>query len=689
MHLGSYIALHFVKNREIWDVGHAMLGGGVPALRPVAEIMTCATPFALLFANPGISKMNVAKSAIRRWIFLVFLRSVMVVCTVLPSLHAVPETPSIVFGHGRDYIFSGHTAFVASWILEYHARSAFPSWMLIAWSAASATAIVATRMHYTIDVVLAWVLAVMASNPPPSRKPTIRFVDDIEEVHALRHRVYATELRQYEKIEKKDDGRDIIGAFVDDRLVGFVFVTPPGGPYAMERHVPVAIPSDSLFEISSLTVAPEHRRSGIARALMYAAYRYGDCLGATELIVMARTALISLYEKIGLKELGPRFSCGEVEYTVMHGRDDDLFLDWSRGDLKVDWHLPFCPNRPTRSFHGGRSMTLAGSSSRCDDVIQADVLDAWYPPSPAASSAAADARLFGRSPPHDAAELVDAISKRRGIPRRRIVLGNGSSDLIYRCFLEWLDADSRVYLPRPTYSEYVHILRRVIGCRIDTTFDESASYDMMVFVNPNSPTGFHDPNILDIVKTVPKSTRVWVDETYVDFAGSDLSIEHAVGRRRGLVVCKSMSKVYALSGLRVAYACMHETDAEAIRLITPPWTPSGPAQAAAIAALRDVEYYEDRILETRAYRKRLEEALTALGYSLACDDAVANFVTIFVDDAPRFRAECIERGMLYTRDVSEEFGRGAIRIAVGDTDRIITAIMKVPRSQRPFERARS
>lgn len=76
-----------------------------------------------------------------------------------------------------------------------------------------------------------------------------------------------------------------------------------------------------------------------------------------------------------------------------------------------------------------------------------------------------------------------------------------------------------------------------------------------MLVNPNNPTGRLWPKreLLAWLDSVPLRTLVWVDETYIDYAGAEESVEKEADSRPNLIVLKSMSKAYALSGLRVAY----------------------------------------------------------------------------------------------------------------------------------------
>ena len=113
--------------------------------------------------------------------------------------------------------------------------------------------------------------------------------------------------------------------------------------------------------------------------------------------------------------------------------------------------------------------------------------------------------------------------------------GAGSSDLIFRALRHWLGPGSHALILDPTYGEYAHVLERVIGCTVDRltlrrgdhyAVDLSRleaafadNYDLVVLVNPNSPTGRHVPlaKLEQLLRLAPARTRVWVDETYHEY----------------------------------------------------------------------------------------------------------------------------------------------------------------------------
>ena len=211
-------------------------------------------------------------------------------------------------------------------------------------------------------------------------------------------------------------------------------------------------------------------------------------------------------------------------------------------------------------------------------------------------------------------------------------------------------------------------------------------YDLVILVNPNNPTGRHIPRGLleETLTSSPKETRFWIDETYIEYAGSDQSLEQFAVQTENVVICKSMSKVYALSGLRSAYLCASEHLLEDLRLLTPPWAVSLTAQVASVMALQDMEYYEQRYNETHNLRCKLVEDILSLG-DIKLVSGVANFVLCrlpdYGPDAATVITRCIREGV-YLRNAgitSSVLGARSIRIAVKErdaNDQIVNALKR-------------
>lgn len=547
--------------------------------------------------------------------------------------------------------------------------------------------------------------------------------EDRDEIGRLRHEVFARELGQHPPNaagrlrDGLDDANVFLAAVVEGRIAGFVSVTPPeAGAYSMDKYVPrdrLPFPfDDALYEIRLLTVLQRHRGSELALLLMHAALRWIESRGGTRVMAIGRREVVDLYLRRGLRKAGLDVKAGAVTYDVLHAgtaeirdRAADIAPLLERLEKKVDWRLPLPFRRPAPCFHGGAFFEAVGprfdSLQRRHDIVNADVLDAWFPPAPGvlASLKAELPWLLQTSPPAAAEGLVEAIAAARGVAPRHLLCGAGSSDLIFRALRHWLTPASRVLLPDPTYGEYAHVLQRVIGCvvdrlplsrdvgyvldpaRLEAALD--ARYDLAVLVNPNSPTGRHVPRaaLEPLLRRAPPETRIWIDETYVDYAGPGESLERFAARSDNVVVCKSMSKAYALSGVRVAYLCAGAQQLEPLRAVTPPWAVGLPSQLAAVRALEDPAYYEARWTETKALREGLAERLRGLGFHVL--PGIANFLLLHLPPegptAADVVARCRARGV-FLRDASTmgpSLGPRSLRIAVKDVEgnrRIVDAL---------------
>ncbi|MCW1926357.1 histidinol-phosphate aminotransferase family protein [Luteolibacter arcticus] len=531
-----------------------------------------------------------------------------------------------------------------------------------------------------------------------------------QRIYRARHRVYALEIGQHSPnpearlTDALDASNRYLVAMDGDELAGFVSITPPGeAGYSIDKYfgrdeLPFVV-DEGLFEIRLLTVMPGHRSSELAAALMMAAFRWIEARGGSRVVAIGRREVKTMYLKAGMSDTGRSVKAGAVTYDLLHagiatlrGTVDRKRKLLDRIEAAVDWQLQVPLRKPASCFHGGAFFGAIGadfaSLGRHRSIINADVLDAWFPPAPAVMEALREHLpwLMRTSPPTACEGLVAAIAAACGVPESCILPGAGSSDLIFRALPRWLTPRSRAVLLDPTYGEYAHVLEKVIGCRVERFPLEradgyevnigklvewiSSGPDLVVLVNPNSPTGrgLTAAEIEVILAAAPSRTRVWIDETYIDYTGE--SVERLVARHENLIVCKSMSKAYALSGMRVAYLCAGQHHLEELRALTPPWVVGLPSQVAAVKALESTSYYVRRWKQTASLRDSMARDLRKLGWEVI--PGSANFLLAHVpEDVPAAReivAACRERE-LFLRDAAamgSHLGERAVRLAVKD-----------------------
>ena len=538
---------------------------------------------------------------------------------------------------------------------------------------------------------------------------------DMEAIYGLRHDIYAIELGQHRHndgcrlIDSLDKFNHYVVAKVGDDIAGFISITPPsGGYYSVDKYfdredIPLPF-DDRLFEVRILTVPRRFRGSLTVAALMYGALRWIEASGGVNLVAIGREGLTGLYEKAGFVSQGKRVRSGAVTYELLTGdiascrrRLEANQRIAERVENSVEWRLDIPMKKPKAAFHGGAFFDAIGADfddlSNVGNVISADVLDAWFPPSPKAIDALANNLQWtmATSPPTGSEGLVSCIANVRGIDAESVLAGAGSSSLIYGALRHLLNADSKALILEPSYGEYAHILEHVIGCQVDRFYlhkkegydvnlarlrsQLSQGYDFVVLVNPNNPTGRHiaRDSLIEIISNAFPSTLFWIDETYVDFINSKESLETFAAKSDHVIVCKSMSKAYALSGLRVGYLCGPKPIIEELSHLSPPWAVSLTGQLAAVNALQDPGYYAARYRETHRLRKELADGLRDSGISDVIP-GVANYLLAHLPEDGPDASQLIERCKsqnLFLRHASTtapSLSRKAFRVAVKDAD---------------------
>ncbi|MDH6587198.1 histidinol-phosphate/aromatic aminotransferase/cobyric acid decarboxylase-like protein/GNAT superfamily N-acetyltransferase [Streptomyces sp. SAI-133] len=562
--------------------------------------------------------------------------------------------------------------------------------------------------------------------------------EDLDWIHELRHRVYAQELGQHppDPAGRLRDGLDgdnvyLVAARGTTRI-GFVSLTPPWlGRFGLDKYLTraelPALDGHDVFEVRILTVEPRWRTTSAAPLLMYAALRWIASRGGRRVVAMGRTEVLDMYRAVGLRPVGRTVHSGAVTFEVLTGGVPELTgraLQRYGSALErlrslVDWRLdmPFAP-RPDGCEHGGASFTAVGADFRTlhrrHGIVMADVLDAWFPPAPGVRAALADAPewVARTSPPSGAEGLSAEIAAVRQLTPDTLAVGAGSSDLIFRAFGRRLTPRSRVLLTDPCYGEYAHVTERVIGCRVDrfplcredgwridpdrlAAAVRSGRYDLVVVVNPNNPTGRHAPasGLRALIEAAPERTHWWIDEAYLGYVGPHESLAGLAATDPRVTVCTSLSKMYALSGLRVAYTVSEPAGAAELRRWTPPWPVGLPAQMAAVAALRDPDHYRDRWLATHVLRGALAADLAAAAPDATIEESVANFLSLTLPpdgpSAARLVDECRRHGV-YLRDLSPlspRYEGRTVRVAVRDTAenaRIVAACRAALEVLRPM-----
>jgi histidinol-phosphate aminotransferase len=232
-----------------------------------------------------------------------------------------------------------------------------------------------------------------------------------------------------------------------------------------------------------------------------------------------------------------------------------------------------------------------------------------------------------------------ALAERHDLAPERIALGNGAAELLQAAALALMTAGDELLTPWPSYPLYPLMAARAGGKPVAVEGRDperllaavTERTRLVVVCNPNDPTGEYMPAeaIHRLASGVPDRVQVVVDEALVHFQDSEpidavLRLTDAVPN---LLVIRTFSKVYGLSGLRAGFAVGSAGDARLLDAISPVLGVNALTQAAIEQALRiggpEVERRRSAVIEQR---RRLEAGLSAL--PLEVTPSHANFLWI-------------------------------------------------------------
>jgi len=300
-----------------------------------------------------------------------------------------------------------------------------------------------------------------------------------------------------------------------------------------------------------------------------------------------------------------------------------------------------------------------------------------YGPLPGVVEALTDAaNNVHRYPDMGVVALRETLAGRCGVEPERVATGCGSVALAeHLARATCLPGDEILYAWR-SFEAYP-ILTATAGAtslRVPNTADHGHDLPAMaaavtartrlIFVcNPNNPTGTAvDRAALDsFLAAVPENVLVVLDEAYREFV-TDPAVPDGLatyGDRPNVAVLRTLSKAWGLAGLRIGYLVAAPAVAAAVRKVVTPFSTSGPAQAAALAALRAEDEMARRAALVVSERERLHTAVRKLVPDVP--DTQANFVWLPLGDRAVPFAQACERAGVIVRPFAGE----GVRVTVG------------------------
>lgn len=283
-----------------------------------------------------------------------------------------------------------------------------------------------------------------------------------------------------------------------------------------------------------------------------------------------------------------------------------------------------------------------------------------------------------RYPDPQQTNLKAILAKNKDVLPSQLLLGNGSDevlDLLFRAFC--IPGVDTIISTPPTYGMYEVlanlndienkkvVLNDAFQLQVSSILEAIDENTKIIFLcSPNNPTG----NLLDqaAVVTLLENFKglVVIDEAYVDFA-SAVSWTTKLDTYPNLVVTQTLSKAYAMAGLRLGICMASKQIIDVLSKIKPPYNINQLSQEKAIVMLSRKKLFKNRINLILNEKERIIEVLLKLNFVVKIHPSQTNFILLQVDDATKRYNQLLAAGIVIRNRCKQPLCENCLRITIG------------------------
>lgn len=313
-------------------------------------------------------------------------------------------------------------------------------------------------------------------------------------------------------------------------------------------------------------------------------------------------------------------------------------------------------------------------------------------------------------PDPDNVECVAAAAEFYKVEPEHVIAANGTTELLY--LLPRVLSCSRAIIPMPSYIDYEKVMRQAGLTIVPHILKPESNFvlnpqelapllqgdEVVILGTPNNPTGATvDPGQLkNLIADFPRTLFV-IDEAFLDFMSDGKSL---AGWAENVITLNSLTKFYAIPGLRLGIGVFPQQLSRQLKDILPPWTVNTIAQAVGSRLFGDEQYHQ-RSLETCAtLRAGLERDLCQIK-ELRLFPSRVNYFLLQIQNglsAPILAAKLINKGIAIRvcdnyQGLDDSYFRVAVRSAE-ENALLIAALQEIfpyesRAKKRPGKKARS
>lgn len=305
-------------------------------------------------------------------------------------------------------------------------------------------------------------------------------------------------------------------------------------------------------------------------------------------------------------------------------------------------------------------------------------------------------RTIALYPDGNGFELKDALTKRYGVAHANLVLGNGSNDLLELASRAFLTPGDVAVYSAHAFAVYA-LATQAVGAKGVTVPAKDFGHDLeamlkaavqnkakMVFIaNPNNPTGTYltAAALEGFLGALPLNVLVVLDEAYNEYLPPAQRYDSIswLAKYPNLIITRTFSKAYGLAGLRVGYAMAHTQIVDMMNRVRQPFNVNSVAQAAAVAALHDMDFVQQSYELNQRGMQQIIAGLDKLGLSYI--PSYGNFISFRIGGATAIYRRLLELGVI-VRPVANYDMADYLRVSIGletENEKFLTALQQASR----------
>ncbi|MCZ6679565.1 MAG: histidinol-phosphate transaminase [Candidatus Poribacteria bacterium] len=297
-------------------------------------------------------------------------------------------------------------------------------------------------------------------------------------------------------------------------------------------------------------------------------------------------------------------------------------------------------------------------------------------------------------PDGNAYYLKQALAEHVGVASENLILGNGSNEVLQIVGETYISPHDEVIYSESAFVVYM-LVAKVCGAKSIVTPMRRYTHDLeamadaitdktrLIFIaNPNNPTGtmVTKEQTKRFMEQVPEDVLVIFDEAYYEYVGR-LDYPQTlpyVEEGRNVIITRTFSKIYGLAGMRIGYGIAKPELIETMNRVRQPFNCNSVAQAAARAALKDVEHVHRSQRLNASGKVYLYESLDQMG--LGYVESEGNFILVHFDQSGQEIADALMQKGVIVRPVAGYGFPNSIRVTIGkpeENERFVNTLKEV------------